>query len=113
MNALALSLIRTWVPIIVGAFAAWLLVRGIELDARTQTGLIVSLTGVLQALYYTIARVLETRFPGVGVFLGAAKSPDSYSKDATATADVLDDEGAPEPGDPADLDDAPGKHEAV
>jgi hypothetical protein len=32
---------------------------------------------------------------------------------ATATADVLDDEGAPEPGDPAELDDAPGKHEAV
>lgn len=26
---------------------------------------------------------------------------------------VLEDEGAPEPGDPADIEDAPGRHEAV
>lgn len=84
MNALALSLIRTWVPIGVGALASWLLVTfSLELDARTQTGMIVALTGLLQAIYYGLVRVLETRYPGVGALLGWSKSPDTYSKGET------------------------------
>lgn len=81
MNALALSIIRTYVPIIVGGFASWLLATfAFNLEAETQVALIVALTGLLQAAYYAGVRALEERFPGVGILLGAAKSPDSYSK---------------------------------
>lgn len=80
MNALAISIIRTYVPIIVGGLVAWLLTLGIELDASTQTSLIIALTGLIQAVYYAGVRALETRYPAVGVLLGVAKSPDTYSK---------------------------------
>jgi hypothetical protein len=80
VNALAISIIRTYVPIIVGGLVSWLLTAGIQLSADTQTGLIVALTGLITAAYYAGVRALETRFPAVGVLLGVAKSPDSYSK---------------------------------
>ena len=80
MNTLALSIIRTYVPIAVGALASWLLTVGLELDADGQAGLIVFLTGLSQAVYYAAVRALETRFPSVGILLGAAKTPDTYSK---------------------------------
>jgi len=81
VNALALSIIRTYVPIVVGALASWLLVTfAFELEADIQAHLIIALTGLLQAVYYAAVRALETRFPGVGVLLGAAKTPDTYSK---------------------------------
>jgi hypothetical protein len=81
VNALALSIIRTYVPIIVGALASWLLVTfAFQLEADVQAHLIIALTGLLQAVYYAAVRALETRFPGVGVLLGAAKTPDTYSK---------------------------------
>lgn len=70
-----LSLIRTYAPIVVGALAAWLLTLGVELDPQTQAGLIVALTGILQAVYYTLVRLLEQRWPWVGVLLGSTKTP--------------------------------------
>ena len=93
MNTLALSLIRTYAPILVGAFASWLLTVGLDIDSETQAGLVIFLTGLLQAVYYTVVRVLEQKFPGIGVLLGAAKSPDAYSKGdeaAQVTADVAE-----------------------
>ena len=98
MNTLALSLIRTYAPILVGALASWLLTVGLDIDSETQAGLVIFLTGLLQAVYYTVVRVAEQRFPGIGVLLGAAKSPDAYSKgeeaapvNADAEVDVADD----------------------
>ena len=90
MNALALSIIRTYVPIIVGALASWLLVTfAFQLEADIQAHLIIALTGLLQAVYYAAVRALETRFPGIGVLLGAAKTPDAYSKgEAPATVEA-------------------------
>jgi len=91
VNTLALSLIRTYAPILVGAFASWLLTVGLDIDSETQAGLVIFLTGLLQAVYYTVVRVLEQKFPGIGVLLGAAKSPDAYSKGeeaAPVTADA-------------------------
>ena len=75
MNSFIISQIRTYVPILVGALAAWLLTKGIELDTDTQAGLIVFLTGLLQGLYYLIVRLLEKRWPKVGVLLGVASKP--------------------------------------
>ena len=89
MNALALSIIRTYVPIVVGALASWLLVTfAFELEADIQAHLIIAFTGLLQAVYYAAVRALETRFPGVGVLLGAAKTPDTYSKGNEPAAQV-------------------------
>lgn len=75
MNSFIISQIRTYVPILVGALAAWLLTKGVELDTDTQAGLIVFLTGLLQGLYYLIVRLLEKRWPKVGVLLGVASKP--------------------------------------
>lgn len=69
------SLVRTYVPIIVGAFAAWLITVGIELDANSQAGLIVALTGLLQGAYYLAVRLLERKFPQIGVLLGSTQKP--------------------------------------
>jgi hypothetical protein len=53
---------------------------------------VVFLTGLLQAVYYTVVRVLEQKFPEVGVLLGAAKSPDAYSKGEAPVGAVADPE---------------------
>lgn len=75
MNNFVLSLIRTYVPIAVGAVVAYLVTLGIELDPETQAGLVVSMTGVLQASYYLVARLLEKKFPQLGVLLGSSQKP--------------------------------------
>ena len=117
MNTLILSLIRTYSPIVIGAFVAWLITLGIELDPETQAGLIVTLTGVLQALYYTAVRLAEQRFPGVGVLLGSKKTPDSYSTDQTIPGEVVEESVLPDyPTADADelIDDGvPGRREAL
>jgi hypothetical protein len=73
LNPLAANLLRTYVPIAVGAAAAWLAARGIQVDAQTQAAAIVAMTGVFQAAYYTIVRVLEEKWPAVGAVLLLSK----------------------------------------
>lgn len=73
MNSFVTSLIRTYVPIIVGAVVSYLLTVGIEIDSEAQAGLVVGLTGVLQAAYYLAVRLIERKFPQAGVLLGSAK----------------------------------------
>ncbi len=71
-----ISLIRTWVPIGVGAVAAWLLAHGLGMDAATQTGLVAGLTGLLAGGYYAIVRALESKFPQLGgILLGHTAKP--------------------------------------
>lgn len=57
------SLIRTYVPAAVGALIAWLATLGINLDADTTAALVAGTTGLATAVYYTLARVAETRWP--------------------------------------------------
>lgn len=73
------GLIRTWVPIAVGAFLSWLIARGVDLDTQTQAGLVTSLTGVVIAVYYGLVRLTERRWPWFGVLLGSTKQP-TYQK---------------------------------
>ncbi len=55
------SVIRTYAPIIVGGLLSWLAVHAsIVADEQTKAGLVIVLTGVLQGVYYLIARLLET-----------------------------------------------------
>lgn len=82
------SLVRTYVPIIVGAFAAWLITVDIELDASSQAGLIVGLTGLLQGVYYLAVRLGERKFPWLGVLLGSTQKP-VYIEQTPATKTEL------------------------
>lgn len=76
MNDFITSLIRTYVPIAVGAVASYLLTAGIEIDANAQLGLVTFLTAILQGVYYLLARLLEQKFPQLGFLLGSTKKPE-------------------------------------
>ena len=80
MNNFVISQIRTYTPILVGALVSWLITLGVTLDAQTQASLIIALTGVLQGLYYFIIRLLEKKWPKIGVLLGFATIPE-YTED--------------------------------
>lgn len=76
MNSFITSQIRTYVPVAVGVFLSWLLSRGIVLDEQTTNGLVAFLTGVLIAIYYFVARLIERKYPQAGqLLLGSAKQP--------------------------------------
>lgn len=76
MSNLVTSLIRTYVPIVVGALASYLLTVGINLDADAQLGLVTALTVILQGVYYLVARLLEKKVsPRFGLLLGVASKP--------------------------------------
>ena len=74
-NNFVTSLIRTYVPILVGALASYLLTLGLELDANAQLGLVTFLTALLQGGYYLLARILERRYPKLGLLLGSEAQP--------------------------------------
>lgn len=74
-NNFVISLIRTYVPIGVGAFLSYLLTFGIDIDAEARTGLVTFLTAVTQGLYYLVARWLEKKWPQLGVLLGIPAKP--------------------------------------
>lgn len=69
------SLIRTYVPIIVGAVAGWLTAKGVHVDANAVAGLTAFLGGLFSAVYYLAVRLLEKKFPSAGVLLGSTKKP--------------------------------------
>jgi len=80
MILLLLSFLRTIVPAIVGAVAAYLVQLGLTVDPEFEASLTAVLFAVFTGLYYLIIRVIEMKFPWVGVLIGWAKSPDSYSR---------------------------------
>lgn len=69
------SLIRTLVPLAVGALVGWLARRGITVDSATVIPLVDS---AVAAVYYAGVRALEARWPRLGWMLGAPGAP-SYS----------------------------------
>ncbi len=79
MNNVVISLIRTWVPIVIGSVVAWLATKGWHVNPTTSGGLIVFLTGLISGGYYGVVRVLETQFPWLGFLLGHTAKP-SYVK---------------------------------
>lgn len=76
-----LSIVRTYVPLIVGGVLGWFASQGITVDPAFEE----SFTGILMlvgsGLYYLVARLFETYVsPKLGWLLGTSKSPDTYSK---------------------------------
>lgn len=82
LNQQVTSLIRTFVPVLVGQIMGWAAVAGI-LDQNGQiSGILISLlTMGFTALYYIVVRWFETYVsPKFGWLLGMAKQPDYGGK---------------------------------
>lgn len=76
------SLVRTVVPLIVGAVIAWLVKLGIPVDDDLSSTLATLLTLVFTAVYYALVRLLETYVtPKFGWLLGFARKVE-YTKAA-------------------------------
>lgn len=88
MNDYFTSLIRTWVPLAIGAALSWLGLHHINpaLTAQQLANLITVLTAFVVGLYYAIVRLLEKYVsPKFGWLLGLAKAP-SYPVSTPAAA---------------------------
>lgn len=81
MSDFIISQIRTYVPLIVGAIVAWLTTKGIKINPSDASTVVPFLTAVFSGLYYTIVRLLESKFPQMGWLLGIAKKV-TYTKGA-------------------------------
>ena len=83
LSTYATSLIRTIVPVLVGAVIGWLssitwlvALFGIdEISADQQASFTATVVGVAIALYYAAVRRLEARYPWLGYLLGVKTQP--------------------------------------
>jgi hypothetical protein len=69
------SIVRTYVPLGVGALAAWLMTLGLPVPDDVQAHAVIALTAASQGLYYLVVRLWEQRRPQAGILLGRAKAP--------------------------------------
>ena len=84
LSALWASIVRTVVPIVVGAVLGWFASANLPLDPEFEGALTALITLLLTTAYYVAVRLFETYIsPKIGWLLGYAKSPDTYSKDQT------------------------------
>jgi hypothetical protein len=73
LGALAVSLFRTYVPLVVGALVTLASVFSLDLDSEA---VLAALTVGASAVYYTAVRWLEERVsPKFGYLLGIAEKP--------------------------------------
>jgi hypothetical protein len=77
INDQIVSVIRTFVPVLVGQIITWLAVQGIIDTTGQISGLLISLLTIsFTTVYYIIARYLETFVSTkFGWLLGVAKKP--------------------------------------
>ena len=78
-RALSKSLVRTIVPIIIGALVSALALAGLEVDPGA---LEPGVYAIVSAAYYALIRVLEERWPKVGKLLGTQGKPDYKAKNS-------------------------------
>ena len=72
------SIVRTVVPVIVGAIASYLITLGVTLQEDVMAALSVIITAAATAIYYIVVRWLEQKFPKAGILLGWAAVPAGY-----------------------------------
>lgn len=90
------SIVRTIVPLAVGQLVAYLVTLGVVVPEDVESALTVILGFVFTTIWYVAVRFLEQKFPKLGVLLGWAAVPESYTpaKDREIVDDVIDiDEG--------------------
>lgn len=82
LNNVVISAIRTYVPLGVGLLLTWLASSlRVIIDPSSQAGLVALCVAVLSGGYYTLVRLLEVKFPQLGIFLGVPAKP-TYVKPA-------------------------------
>lgn len=70
------SIVRTFVPMLVGGIVAVLAKIGLELDGETLAAVSAAITVGVGTAYYAVVRELETRLsPAYGWLLGKAGAP--------------------------------------
>jgi hypothetical protein len=80
------ALIRTYVPLALGVLFGWLASLGINVSDEAQSALAMGIGAVLAAVYYTLVKKLEKRFPFLTVLLGSTQQPVAYAPAADETA---------------------------
>lgn len=75
LNSYITSLIRTYVPLGVGVLVSWLASIGISVDSTATAALVAGLGAVAAGAWYALARLLERRWPKLGVLLGVPAAP--------------------------------------
>lgn len=85
MSQYIVSVIRTWVPVIVGYFIGWLLSLGIDVGGEAEAALTLALGAIATSIYYALARWLETKFPSAGILLGYIRQPVYVDPNKTPT----------------------------
>lgn len=74
------SLVRTYVPWIVGVVLGWLVSLGIPLDPEVEPQLTVAIMGIVTFIWYALVRVFEVYVsPKFGWLLGLGTAPE-YTK---------------------------------
>jgi hypothetical protein len=91
------SLIRTYVPAVIGAALAWLATLGLNVNNDTRTLVVTALTAVLTGAYYTLARLLERKYPALSLLLGSPVQPTTYGVVATTPGPAAIPPGAAPP----------------
>ncbi|MET7363256.1 hypothetical protein ABZS76_33130 [Streptomyces sp. NPDC005562] len=81
------ALVRTVVPMIVGAVLSFLATYSVHVDTATEHALNLGLTGVLGATYYVVVYALESRWPALGFLLGSNARPMYAGKHRKASSD--------------------------
>lgn len=75
MSQYFISVIRTWVPVLIGWALAKLVVVGVIIPDDQSANLKNAVTLLVIGLYYAAVRWLEQKFPRVGILLGYIKQP--------------------------------------
>lgn len=85
LDAFWASIVRTAVPIVVGAVLGWLTAANVALDPEFEGTLTVVITSAFTLGYYVVVRLFE-RFvsPKLGWLLGLAKQPVEYKPESPA-----------------------------
>lgn len=81
-NDKVLGFIRTYIPYGISALLAWLLLNtGLDLTGEVQVALVTLTVALVTNAYYLLIRLVESRWPWVGVFLGWPKAPEYQAVD--------------------------------
>ncbi|MDJ0338276.1 hypothetical protein [Cryobacterium sp. PH31-O1] len=75
MSNFFIAIIRTFVPIAVGAVVGWLASVGLELDPEVQAQAVLGISTLAASLYYLGVAALAAKVPAFGWLLGVARNP--------------------------------------
>lgn len=79
LSPLFASIVRTGVPVLVGALVAWLVSLGVDVPADVVAEMVAACTLLVTVAYYAAARLIERRWPSWSWLLGSASIPIAYT----------------------------------